>query len=309
MPTWRGLLHKMESKKQIKEIYGYFASIDMKLTDNQVLYVKLHPFVKTAIDYSDFVHIKPFPEDYESYDFLNASDVLITDYSSIMFDYAVSKKKIVLFTYDREEYLTGRGMYLDLNEVDLPKADTVDELIAEINKEEYGYPKFYQEFCSLDNKDCTKNVCETVFLNKKVKGLKKESYAGDDKQNILIYMNRVPKGERINELITTFNTLDTSKYNYFLSFRAESMKKSSRVLSMLNEDIGYFPIQMGKNQTMSEYFASILMLKLGINNAYTRRKIMDLAKREQMKNYGNIEFNFVFNHMDWKDWMTMRLMK
>lgn len=62
--------------------------------DDQVLYVKLHPFVKSEVNYDDFTHIVPFPEEYETYDFLNATDLLITDYSSIMFDYAVSKRRL-----------------------------------------------------------------------------------------------------------------------------------------------------------------------------------------------------------------------
>lgn len=309
MPTWRGLLHKMESKKQIKEIYNYFVKIDRKLTDQQVMFVKLHPFVKTAIDYSDFVHIKPFPEEYEPYDFLNASDLLITDYSSIMFDYAVSKKKIILFTYDRDEYLTGRGMYLDLNKVELPKADTVEELIAEINKEEHAYPEFFAEYCSLDNKDCTKNVCETVFLNRNVEGLQKETCNYDAKKNVMYYVNRVPKGDDVYELMKSFQSFDTTKFNYFISFQAESLKKESRALSLLPTEMGYFPLQAGTNATGSEKFALFLMDHFGINNSFTNRKLTDLAAREQKKHYGTIQFEHVYGNMDANDWMKVRRMK
>ena len=66
--------------------------------------MKLHPFVKSEL-YDDFEHIRPFPDNYETYDFLNATDMFVTDYSSIMFDYAVSGKKIALFTL-----LTGRNI-------------------------------------------------------------------------------------------------------------------------------------------------------------------------------------------------------
>lgn len=310
MPTWRGMLHKMESKQQIKEIYGYFLSIDKRLKDSQILFVKLHPYVKNEIDYEDFVHIKPFPEEYETYDFLNASDLLITDYSSIMFDYGVSKKKIILFTYDREEYLTGRGMYLDLNKVDLPKADTVKELIAEINNEEFhGYPEFFTQYCSLDYKDCTKEVCEKVFIDKKVTGLKTEKIQQNGKSNILVYINRMPKGDRLEELIKNLNGLDEQQFNYFVSFRAESLKKSSAALANLKDGIAYMPIQIGKDVTMSEKIASVLMTKFGVRNRYTKGKVGAFAKREAQKNYGELKFAFVFANQNWTDWMTMRLTK
>ena len=109
------------------------------------MYIKLHPFVKNEIDCSSFSHIEDIPSEYETYDFLNAIDVLITDYSSIMFDFACSKKKIVLFTYDRDEYLDGRGIYIDFNKLPFPACDTVDELIKELSSEHKGYDEFYNE--------------------------------------------------------------------------------------------------------------------------------------------------------------------
>ena len=178
MPTWRGLLHKKETARQLELLGGYFAQIDSRLTDNQILFVKLHPYVKDQVDYSAYKHIRAFPAEYESYDFLTATDALITDYSSIMFDYGVSGKKIILFTYDREEYKNGRGLYFELEALGLPIADTVDELIAEINKagilgaEAAGspealaavnYPQFYKKFCSYDSADTVKRLVQTLL--------------------------------------------------------------------------------------------------------------------------------------------------
>jgi len=185
MPTWRGLLHKKETAKQLELLGGYFAQIDGRLTDDQILFVKLHPYVKDQVDYSAYKHIRPFPAEYESYDFLTATDALITDYSSIMFDYGVSGKKIILFTYDREEYNNGRGLYFELESLGLPIADTVDELIAEINRvgvlgdevvkaphelAAANYPQFYQRFCSYDSADTVKRVVETLLYGNALTG-------------------------------------------------------------------------------------------------------------------------------------------
>lgn len=170
MPTWRGLVNKKQNKKQISDILNYLYSIDEALDDSTIFYVKLHPFVKSELSYDDFEHIRPFPDNYETYDFLNATDMLVTDYSSIMFDYAVSGKKIALFTYDREEYLKDRGMYLDINEFEFPKADTVDDLIDIINDDsQFPYPEFKKLYLCHDTKDTADNVCDYFFLNKEQK--------------------------------------------------------------------------------------------------------------------------------------------
>ncbi|QHQ61047.1 glycosyltransferase [Anaerocolumna sedimenticola] len=295
MPTWRGLLHKKQSKAQVEKIFGYLAHLDHKLTKNQVLYVKLHPFVKKSINYSQLLHIREFPSDYETYDFLNASDMLITDYSSIMFDYAVSKKKIILFTYDREEYLGDRGIYIGLDEMDLPKVDTVDELVAEINKEEYAYPKFYEQFCSLDSADTAKNVCDTVFLNEENK-VKTEVYKKGNKNNILVFVKSLKNNEEDHQFIDRMNRLAVHKSNFYLHFKAGAMKKSSKMLSLLDKEIGYIPLSPGRNYTMSEYIAFTLTFRFGIENTYTKNKLKSLAKREKQKFFGDTNFEYVINY-------------
>lgn len=295
MPTWRGLLHKKESKAQVDKIFGYLAHLDHKLTDNQVLYVKLHPFVKRGIDYSQFLHVREFPGDYETYDFLNASDLLITDYSSIMFDYAVSKKKIILFTYDRDEYLDGRGIYIGLDEMDLPKVETVEELVDEINNPDFAYPKFYQQFCSLDSADTAKNVCDTVFLNEK-NLVKTENYYKTDVENVLVNIKALKDNEEDRQFINDLNQMDLKEKNIYLNFKSGGMKKKSRLLSLLDKEIGYIPISPGRNYTLSEYIAFTLTFRFGIVNSYTKKKLLKLAQREREKYYGITDFEYVINY-------------
>lgn len=295
MPTWRGLLHKKQNKEQVEKIFGYLAHLDHKLKDNQVLYVKLHPFVKKGINYSELLHIKEFPAGYETYDFLNASDLLITDYSSIMFDYGVSKKKMILFTYDRKEYLGDRGIYIDLDEMDLPKVDTVEELAEEINKKAVFYPKFYERFCSFDSANTAKNVCDTVFLGENT-GIKTIDYSTSGESNVLINIKGLRGSEEDHELIRALNHLKDKKHNYYLHFKSGVMKKYSKNLSLFKKEIGYIPLSPGKNRVLSEYIAFALLFRLGIENTFTKNKLKSLANREKLKNYGNIEFDYIINY-------------
>lgn len=295
MPTWRGLLHKKQNKEQVEKIFGYLAHLDHNLRDDQVLFVKLHPFVKRDINYSELIHVKEFPSEYETYDFLNASDLLITDYSSIMFDYACSKKKIILFTYDRAEYLGDRGIYIGLDEMDLPKVDTVKELIKEINNPDYDYPKFYKQFCSLDSPDTAKNVCDMVFLQEDAK-LQVIDYSKNQNSNVLIYTKGLKNNEDDLKVIQAINNVEDKDKNLFVHFKPGAMKKYSRNLSLLNKEIGYLPLSAGRNYTFSEYVAFTLTFRFGIDTRYTRSKLKNLAIREKDKNYGNTNFDYVINY-------------
>lgn len=295
MPTWRGLLHKKQNKEQVDKIFGYLAYLDRKLKPNQVLYVKLHPFVKNGINYKELLNVREFPASYETYDFLNASDMLITDYSSIMFDYAVSGKKIILFTYDREEYLGDRGIYIGLDEMDLPKVDTVKELLKEINTKDYGYPKFFERFCSLDSADCARNVCDTMFLGEDT-GLRTVDYSASQTTNTLLYIRGLRDSKENMQLIEDLNGLKNSKSHIYLNFKASALKKYSRNLSLLNKNIGYIPLSAGRDNTFMEYAAFALTFRFGIVNKFTKNKLKTLAERENLKTYGNIKFDTVINY-------------
>ncbi|MFL2112494.1 CDP-glycerol glycerophosphotransferase family protein [Latilactobacillus curvatus] len=69
------------------------------------------------------------------------SDLIITDYSSLMFDAILKNKKVLLYTPDFENYLNKeRGFYWDFSSLPFPKADTIDELytnIDEFNENQY----------------------------------------------------------------------------------------------------------------------------------------------------------------------------
>ena len=65
---------------------------------------------------------------------MKISDILISDYSSIMFDYSILKRPIYSYAYDYEEYLEKRGMYIDIKE-ELPNGicNTEEELLSQLN--------------------------------------------------------------------------------------------------------------------------------------------------------------------------------
>lgn len=81
-------------------------------------------------------------------DLLLIADIMITDYSSIMFDYAVTGRPMIFFTPDMDEYRDQlRGVYLDLEEVGPgPMATTQDEVLAIIRDIDEVAPRFAERY-------------------------------------------------------------------------------------------------------------------------------------------------------------------
>ena len=163
MPTYRGTFLNRKNTAQKDRISQYLEELDSGLNDNQVLLVKLHVFNQSQIDFSKFDHIEAFPQGYEGYDMLNMADVLITDYSSVFFDYAASGRKIIIFNYDEEEYLSDRRVYFPISDLPFPQVQNVDDLILELNS-----PKGYEGRFSkgkMSSKRLTSKMTIQTFLS------------------------------------------------------------------------------------------------------------------------------------------------
>lgn len=131
------------------------AQMHEKLSDEYVLLVRLHYFVARNLDLSnlgDFViNVCNYPDVQE---LLLVSDVLITDYSSIMFDYANLQKPMMFFTYDLEYYRDVlRGMYLDFeNEAPGKLCFTTEELIENLENLSKYQQQYHESLIEFSNK-------------------------------------------------------------------------------------------------------------------------------------------------------------
>ena len=100
------------------------------------------------------------------------SDILVTDYSSVFFDYANLKRPMIFFVYDIDEYRDKlRGFYFDFEQnAPGPLVKTTDDLITEIKNLErnnlaYTDEKkaFFEKFCSLEDGSACERVVNEIF--------------------------------------------------------------------------------------------------------------------------------------------------
>lgn len=158
--------------------YTYNLGIDFdrlkeKFGDKYVILFSAHYFVANSIDLSKYegfvINTNGIMDDInEAY---IISDIIMTDYSSVFFDFANLKRPMLFYMYDIDDYKGNlRGFYLDLDELPGPIAKTQDELeknlenIDEISeKYKEKYKKFNEKFNYLDDKDATIRVINKIF--------------------------------------------------------------------------------------------------------------------------------------------------
>ncbi|MDT0602799.1 CDP-glycerol glycerophosphotransferase family protein [Thalassotalea castellviae] len=116
MPTWRD-----HAPHFIKEQHWDFIGLDKKLAKkNTILILKLHPLTPLSLVKSvqDCSNIELLDSGKDVYCILPHTHGLITDYSSIMFDYALLDRPICYFAHDLDDYLDkSREFYMPFDEV------------------------------------------------------------------------------------------------------------------------------------------------------------------------------------------------
>lgn len=175
-PTWR------DDGSDFIKISGLdFYKLDLFLSkNNSSLYIRLHPNTKLNVDLKKLKHIFMVDIHEPTEESMLKSDCLITDYSSIYFDYLYLDKPIIFFPFDLKEYTSARELYLDYNEVTPgAKVFNQDSLLCEMEKLLNGFDSWREIRACVASKFCSLERRDDIYIIKRIKG-----YINDTKTDI-----------------------------------------------------------------------------------------------------------------------------
>lgn len=142
-----------------------FRRLRASLGEGWVVGARLHPNVLATVIPDDSVSMSGYSDMQE---LIAAADVLITDFSSCMFDMAVAGKPCILYAPDLDEYIEKeRGLYFDIRELPFPIARSMDELCCVVeNFDETLYQerrrKFLDSIGSFEDGRAAERVCRYI---------------------------------------------------------------------------------------------------------------------------------------------------
>ena len=171
-PTWR------DDEYYAAGQYKFTLKLDLPklkeaLSDDYVILLRTHYYIADKLDVTG---MEGFAYNLSKYDDIAdiylISDICITDYSSVFFDYANLRRPLLFYTYDLEKYRGMlRGFYIDLEAtVPGPLLFTTEEVIEaiehieEINSRyQERYDAFYERFCGWEDGHASENIARKVF--------------------------------------------------------------------------------------------------------------------------------------------------
>lgn len=262
-PTWKGNLYDRLDYdiNGLKQLVCRFA--DAVNRDEYRIYLRVHYFLYRILAKDSSLRDFLIPFTVDTNELLSVVDVLISDYSSIFFDYLVTGKPMIFYVPDLEQYETGRGLYVPTDT--LPglvssEQEEVCQALSLITKTPDDYLKTYQKryqamrsWCTYneDGKSCKRLidiVFKKLFLPEEDLALREDvsefylrqyqratsgiyAFEGfcQNKTRLLICFNtRVNQDTHYDELLKYLETVDFEKTDVTLlvtSFKDEKNKQ------------------------------------------------------------------------------------
>ncbi len=172
-PTWR------DDEYYGAGEYKFTLRLDLnllreKLGEDYVVLLRTHYYIADKLDVTGLdgfaYNLSKYPDIADIY---LISDICITDYSSVFFDYAGLRRPMLFYTYDIDKYRDMlRGFYFDMEStVPGPLLYTSEEVVDAIlhidevsAKFKEKYDAFYERFCAWEDGRACANIYEEVFV-------------------------------------------------------------------------------------------------------------------------------------------------
>lgn len=287
MPTWRDREAGMPSNAAISYLSHALLEFERRLDDNTIVLVKPHHLASGEINWAGFSKVLPFPDDVETYQVLSAADILITDYSSVMFDFLDMDREILLYTYDEKEYMSSRSTYRSIQELPFWHTSSTVELCEKINEISdchHVYSDIKAELCRYDHVDSSRRLCR-LLINGDEDDLKilSGSSGHNGKKNVLIYAGSLLKNGITASLTGLLNTIDTDEANYVLLFYGSATRNHTDVINSLPPTVRYIAIQGQQTMTVKEAVSRYRYFRMHDTSSNVLKDIDTLFAREKAR--------------------------
>ena len=289
-PTWRGGLGSSHFDTEQLE-----RDIDALEETNRHVFFRAHRFAESAIRDSGAA-ARVVPADIDTNDLLSAVDVLVTDYSSIFFDYLPLKRPVVFYTPDLEEYERFRGLYFKMADMPGEHCSDTAGLSAAVSAAIGSAalrpdPMVLNEFCPMEDGRATARAVDFFFNNADIHVVE---MTNDDKTNILFRQSFIPNGIT-SSFISLVSEISSEKYRIVLLFDANTIERDPERLRLFNtlpSHVQRIPRSGRQSFTAEEKWVDSKFHSQGMVRGKEQRQIVARTSRREFRRiFGATQFD------------------
>lgn len=240
-PTWKGSAVN-NAQDDIEQIINETLKLVEEFSNQYNVLLKVHPFAYKNVKDDERIADYLISDYMDANEVLSFVDILVTDYSSIFFDFLVTGKPIIFYSWDKDLYNFERGMYLQEEELPGPTAENLYELIKLIKKSEAisaayetKYKNLAKKMVPYDDGKVTAKYIDYIFENKNEKNLNVHTI-NSNKKKLLIFPGGMRNNGITSSLLNLVNNIDYNKYDVTIIANPDSNKEIHENLKSLNEN-------------------------------------------------------------------------
>ena len=316
-PTWKGTNFNRpedDAAELIARVEELNSLVD---TERYVVLLKTHQVVHKFAAHNPHLAGMLVPNEIPSNVVLGVTAVLVTDYSSIFFDFLATGRPIAFFAPDIDDYSGYRGLYMEPEEWPGVVTRTVPELARELNAlAERGqlpevaarYRAAQERFTPYEDGGATERVIDIVFRGL-TDGKRIRSLAKDSRRSILINAGGMRPNGITASLLNLLDGIDHSRFDVSVVFPNSRWRLVLEKQAQLNPNARQFARVGGMNGSKFSHFLRRLAVYRGdLGNHLTDPVQRQLWDDEWKRCFGNSKFDFVVDFSGYSPfWSTLML--
>jgi CDP-glycerol glycerophosphotransferase len=293
-PTWRGQL-----KDRSYDVNGLVKDLAAMAEGEHHMLFRAHRFAEQLIGDAE-LDATVVPASIDTNELLAVVDVLITDYSSIFYDFLPAKKPIIFYTPDFEAYEAERGLYFERDTWPGQVLDSIEDLCTELKRQLSGgslvphenLAKNVTEFAPMEDGIATQRVIEFFFFGDESNLLDTQD---DERTKLLFYQGPFKPNGIATAFTNLIGSLDPNKYLVSVAVDMSAVGSNSdsmEILAALPEHVKILPragatIMSAEERWVSDSYHS----HRGFDSPLAEQIHLNTMKREMQRSFGDARFD------------------
>ncbi|WP_144460668.1 glycosyltransferase [Siminovitchia fortis] len=294
-PTWKGN-RISEPRDDVEQILNDMSKLEEKFGASYKVLIKVHPFLYKFASSNPLLKDYLVPDSIDTNELLSITDILITDYSSIFFDFLVTKKPILFYMWDYDDYKSNRGMYIEVDQLPGPISTSLESLIDDIQniesiKQQYKklYTEFIEKYCNNDYGNVTKNIVNLIFKDKNISKT-------EEKEKILIYPGGLKNNGITGAALSLLENIDYERYDVTLLVNFTNNQEVISNMHRVNPK-ARLAFKIGRiNSTILDNYRNYITKNRGLTSPLLEKIYPSkMFEREFRRIFGKSKFDYVID--------------
>lgn len=292
-PTWKGG-SEAYINNELQQIIHESAILREKYGDSYNVLVKVHPFLYDKASQEKKLIPYLVLDGMDTNKVLGLVDLLITDYSSIFFDFLVTGKPIVFYCWDDDLYSNERGKYFEYDELPGPVAfnlselcDILDNLDQKLEETQWNYDRFTRLYVPYDDGHVTKRYVDYLFFSQPLSDKVTQIIQPKDKIRLLIYPGGLRKNGITSSFLNLVSMIDYDKYAVTCLLDVGTIGERSENIRALPKEVSFlfrFGLPL---YTLKESYQDLYYHMNGVKKGKEENFPMAVYEREVTRLLGN----------------------